>query len=482
MSTTAKLSAGERIRRLLDDNSFVEIGGLVTARSTDFNLSSRNTPADGVLTGYGVINGGLVYVYSQDASVLNGSMGEMHAKKIGKIYDLAMKVGAPVIGMIDCSGFRLQESTDALQAFGEIYRRQALASGVIPQITAIFGTCGGGLSLIPALTDFTFMAEDAKLFINSPNAIPGSSREKCDSSAAAYQSTVAGNVDAVGTEEEILLKIRSLLSFLPANCEEEAVSEPTDDMNRSCSGIENCDGDTSLLLSMIADHQNFFEIKSNFAREMATGFMKLNGMTVGAVANRRKVYDGDGNVVFESDAALTADGCDKAARLVRFCDAFGIPVVTFTQAEGFAAGLAEEKNAAAAAAKLACAFASATVPKINVVIGKTFGSAYNIMNSKTLGADMVYAWEKAQIGMMDPSLAVKIMYAQELEKAEDKQSLLSEKTEEFANLQSSARAAARRGYVDALILPEDTRKYVIGALEMLYSKRETIPEKKHSTV
>ncbi|MBE5921783.1 MAG: carboxyl transferase [Lachnospiraceae bacterium] len=482
MGTTAKLSASDRIQMLLDDNSFVEIGGLVTARSTDFNLSSKNTPADGVITGYGVIDGGLVYVYSQDASVLNGSMGEMHAKKICKIYELAMKVGAPVIGLVDCSGFRLQEATDALQAFGEIYKKQVTASGLIPQITAIFGTCGGGLSLIPALTDFTFMADNAKLFVNSPNAIPANDDTKCNSSAAVYQSEVTGNVDFTGTEEEVLLKMRQLVAMLPANCEEEACFEITDDMNRMCADIANCDGDTALALSMIADNHLFMEIKPGYAKEMVAGLMKLNGMTVGAVANRTKVYGAESEVVAEYEGALTADGCEKAAEFVNFCDAFNIPVVTLTDAVGFAAGLKEEKSVAKAAAKLTYAFAAASVPKVNVMIGKAYGSAYNVMNSKALGADMVYAWESAEIGMMDAELAVKIIYADEIEKAADKKSFIAEKTAEYQELQNGAVSAARRGYVDAMIAPESTRKYIIGALEMLYSKKEERPNKKHGTV
>ena len=273
MSTTSK--ASQRIEALLDANSFVEIGALVTARATDFDLKQNETPSDGVITGYGVIDNNLVYVYSQDASVLNGSVGEMHAKKIAKLYDLAMKTGAPVIGLIDSAGLRLQEATDALNAFGEIYMKQTLASGVIPQITAIFGNCGGGLGLFPTLTDFTFMEEKkAKLFVNSPNALDGNTTQKCDSASAKFQSEESGIVDVLADEATIIAQIRELVGFLPANCEDEgSFDECTDDLNRVNPEIANCVGDTAIALSILADDNNFFEVKGNYAKCMVTGFI-----------------------------------------------------------------------------------------------------------------------------------------------------------------------------------------------------------------
>ena len=475
-------AAGNRIEQLLDAGSFVEIGGAVTARTTDFNMQEKKTPADGVITGYGVIDGNLVYVYSQDASVLKGSIGEMHARKIANIYDMAMKMGAPVIGLVDCAGLRLQEATDALEAFGTLYLKQSLASGVIPQITAIFGTCGGGLSLVPALTDFTFMEEkNAKLFVNSPNAIPGNTVDKCDTASAKFQSEKTGLVDGVGTEEEILSEIRTLVSILPCNNEEDAsYTECSDDLNRACSEIENATEDTTedtaIALAEIADDHVFFETQKNHAKDMVTGFIRLNGMTVGAVANRSKVYDENAEVVEEFDGALSARGARKAARFVEFCDAFNIPVLTLTNVSGFAATMCAERSLAKAAAKLTYAFANATVPKVNVVIGKAFGSAYVTMNSKSLGADMVYAWPTAEIGMMEADLAAKIMYA------DADAETINEKAKEYAKLQSSPVSAARRGYVDTIIQPADTRKYVIGAFEMLFTKREESPMKKHGTV
>ncbi len=477
MSTTSSL-ASKRIESLLDENSFVEIGALVTARATDFNLKQTETPSDGVVTGYGVINGNLVYVYSQDASVLNGSVGEMHARKITNLYDLAMKTGAPVIGLIDSAGLRLQEATDALNAFGEIYLKQTLASGVIPQITAIFGSCGGGLALIPTLTDFTFMeSSKAKLFVNSPNALDGNNISKCDSSSAEFQSSEGGIVDVVADEAVIYAKVRELVSMLPANNEDDAAYEEcTDDLNRVCADLANCVGDTSIALSTIADNNVFFEVKENYAKDMVTGFVKLNGMTVGCVANRTEVYSAEGEVTDKYDAVLSVNGCEKAADFINFCDAFDIPVLSLTNVRGYEATVCAEKHIAKAVAKLTYAFANATVPKVNVVIGKALGSAYVAMNSKAIGADLTIAWPDAQIGSMDADLAAKIMY--EGQGAE----VIKEKAAEYAALQTSAAGAAKRGYVDQIIDAADTRKYVIGAFEMLFTKREDRPSKKHGTV
>ena len=478
MSNTAQSLASKRIASLLDENSFVEIGGMVTARSTDFNMQTKETPADGCVTGYGVIDGNLVYVYSQDAGVLNGSVGEMHAKKIANLYDLALKTGAPVIGLLDSAGLRLQEATDALNAFGEIYRKMTNASGVIPQITAIFGNCGGGLAMIPTLTDFTFMeAAKAKLFVNSPNAIAGNEVSKCDTASAKFQMEEVGIVDAVAEEAELMQQIRELVCLLPANNEDEAFDEECeDDLNRVCADLENAAGDPAIVLSNISDNAVFFETKKDYAKEMATGFIKLNGVTVGAVANRTVVYDEEGNKVEEFAAELTARGCLKAAEFVNFCDAFNIPVLTLTNVNGFKATMCSERNIAAAAAKLTYAFGNATVPKVNVITGKAFGNAYNVMNSKAIGCDMVYAWPKAEIGMMDATLAAKVMYG------DTDAATVKEKAAEYAALQNNVVSAARRGYVDTIIEAQDTRKYVIGAFEMLFTKRDDRPAKKHGTV
>lgn len=478
MGNTAQSLASRRIAALLDENSFVEIGGRVSARSTDFNMQQAETPTDGVITGYGVIDGNLVYVYSQDASVLGGTIGEMHAKKITAIYDMAMKMGAPVIGLVDCAGLRLQEATDALNGFGEIYMKQTLASGVVPQITAVLGTCGGGLAVSGALTDFVFMEnKKAKLFVNSPNALDGNEVSRCDTASAKFQSEETGAVDFTGTEDEVLAGIRQLVCMLPANNEDDAsYEECTDDLNRVCKDLANAAGDTSILLSNIADDSVFVETQADFAKEMVTGFIRLNGMTVGVVANRTEVYGEDGGKTAEFDAVLTTKGARKAAKLVKFCDAFEIPVVSFTNVKGFKADKHSERGIAKAAAELTYTFANATVPKVNVVIGAAYGSAYVAMNSKAIGADMTFAWPTAEIGMMDARSAAKIMYP------DADAAALNEKAAEYAELQSNVMSAAKRGYVDTIIEAEDTRKYVIGALEMLFTKREDRPAKKHGTV
>ncbi len=478
MSTTSTSLASQRIASLLDENSFVEIGALVTARATDFNMKQNETPADGVVTGYGVIDGNLVYVYSQDVSVLNGSVGEMHAKKIANLYDLALKTGAPVIGLIDSAGLRLQEAADALNGFGEIYLKQTMASGVIPQITAIFGTCGGGLAIIPTLTDFTFMeSSKAKLFVNAPNALDGNEISKCDTSSAVFQSEESGIADVVADEATIMTQIRQLVGLLPSNNEDDAsFEECTDDLNRASAELVNCVGDTSIALSTISDDSVFFEVKENYAKDMVTGFIKLNGVTVGAVANRTEVYSAEGEVTDKFDAVLSVNGCKKAADFITFCDAFEIPVLSLTNVKGFEATKCSEKGIAEAVAKLTYAFANATVPKVNVIIGKAYGSAYVAMNSKAIGADITMAWPTAEIGSMDAHLAAKIMYAGQ------GSDVIDEKAAEYATLQTSVAGAAKRGYVDQIIEAADTRKYVIGAFEMLFTKREDRPSKKHGTV
>ena len=476
MSSTSK--ASQRIAALLDDNSFVEIGGLVTARATDFNMKPGETPSDGCVTGYGVIGGKPVYVYSQDVSVMNGSVGEMHAKKIAGLYDLAMKTGSPVIGLVDSAGLRLQEATDALNAFGTIYMKQTLASGVIPQITAVMGSCGGGLALFPALTDFTFMEEkNAKLFVNAPNALDGNVITKCDSSSAAFQSGESGLVDVTADEAGVLAKIRELVAFLPANNGEGSdIIECTDDLNRVNPELENCAGDTSVALSILADNNDFFEVKADYAKDMVVGFLRLDGVTVGAVANRSEICDESGKVAEKLDAVLSVQGCEKAADFVSFCDAFDIPVLSLTNVKGYKADICSEKGIAKAAARLTYAFANATVPKVNVVVGKAFGTAGIAMNSKAVGADITMAWESAEIGTMESKLAAKIMY--EGQGAD----VIDEKAAEYEALQLSAAGAARRGYVDQIIKPADTRKYCIGAFEMLFTKSEDRPAKKHGTV
>jgi len=461
MSTTTQARA--RIESLLDANSFVEIGALVTARATDFNLKQVDTPSDGVVTGYGVIGGRLVYVYSQDATVLGGSVGEMHAKKIANLYDLAMKTGAPVIGLLDSAGLRLEEATDALNGFGEIYLKQAKASGVIPQITAVFGNCGGGLAIIPGITDFTFMeSKSAKLFVNSPNAFEGNTTAKCDTSAAAFQAEEAGTVDVAADEATIFDEIRNLVDMLPSNNAEVAVSDCEDDLNRATENIDNAD--VATMIAMIADNGVVFETKREYAKGITTALIRLNGATVGVVANN------------SDDKVICAKCARKAAEFVNFCDAFEIPVLSLTDVTGFKATMCNEKKLSDSVAKLVYAFASATVPKVNVVVGKAYGSAYVAMNSKAIGADITMAWPTAEIGCMDAKAAAKII-------ADGTDAATIDATaKDYAALQNNVTSAARRGYVDQIVQPADTRKYIIGAFEMLATKAEEAPAKKHGTV
>lgn len=459
-------SAGMRIKSLLDEGSFVEIGNLVTARNTDFNLQEKKAPSDGVITGYGTLNERLVYIYSQDASVLGGTMGEMHAKKIQNLYAMAMKMGAPIIGFIDCAGLRLQEALDALDAFGGLYLSQVKASGVIPQITAIFGTCGGGMAVVPALSDFTFMEVDSKLFVNAPHTLLDASYDESLASAA-YQNEVIGLVDGIGTQEEILEKIAQLVEVLPSNNKETREVDCEDDLNRKCD-FTNGMKDAHYVISVIADNNEFLELKPDHAKDMVVGFMRVNGNTVGVIANAQD--------------DLTSKGCLKAARFIKFCDAFNISVLSLTDVKGYKANKHQERKLAKAMAQLTKNFAMATVPKVNVIVGSAWGSAGVIMNSKSIGADLVMAWSGADIGLMDATSAVKIMYADEIKESDKAKDLIEKAAKEYKEAQSSAVAAAKRGYVDMIIEPEDTRKHVIAAFEMLYTKQVELQDKKHESV
>ncbi|MCI5934485.1 MAG: carboxyl transferase [Lachnospiraceae bacterium] len=477
MSNSKDNLAMKRIAGLVDENSFMEIGSLVTARSTDFDLANTDTPSDGVIIGHGLVDGNLVFVYSQDASVLGGTIGEMHAKKIAGLYDMAVKMGAPIVGLIDCAGIRLQESVDALEAFATLYAKQSMASGVVPQISAVFGNCGGGLSVVSALSDFTFAeAENAKIFVNSPNAIPENNTQKCDTASAEFQSTEAGTIDGVGTAEEILAQIRELITILPSNnAQAGCVDDCSDDLNRAALSVDTMKGDPRYVLSEISDDHIFVETKRAFAKDMVTGFIKLNGMTIGAVANATELYDAEGKKTEEFDAVLSARGCNKAADFISFCDAFEIPVVSLTNTTGFKACKCAEKNLPKALARMTAAFANATVPKVNVITGQALGSAYAMMNAKSLGADLVYAWPDAKIGMMDAKLAAGIMYP------DASADVIAEKAKAYDELQNDVKTAARRGYVDRIVAAADTRKYLIAAFEMLFTKNVEQPYKKHGS-
>jgi len=482
MSNTTK--ALSRIESILDDSSFVEIGALVTARNTDFNSQEKKAPSDGVITGFGAINGNPVYIYSQDASVLNGTIGEMHAKKIVNLINLAFKTGTPIIGLVDCAGIRLQEGQDALNSLGRIYTKMSECSGIIPMLTAIYGDCGGGLAVLAKLSDFTFMEEKkAKLFVNSPNALEGNYEEKLDTASAKFMSE-SGVVDFVGDEDYIANGIRNLISILPANYEEGQLVDISskDDLNRVCENALANVLDPSLVLKEISDDNLFIEVKKNYAKEMVVGFISIDGITVGAIANRSAIYNEKGEKEDEFSKALTVKGAKKAAGFVKFCNALEIPIVSLTNVAGFDSSVKAEEEMAEAVAKLTYEFASADVPKINIIVGDSYGSAYVAMNSKSVGADIVYAWNGVKVGTMDAGEAVKIIYADEIKESKDFNETLSKKRSEFEEKNNSALALAKRGYLDTIIEPEYTRQYLAAAIEMLYGKQELRPNKKHGTI
>lgn len=473
--SNAKNIARQRIESLFDANSFVEIGASITARSTDFNLGKVDAPSDGVITGYGLIEGKLVYVYSQDPEVLNGSIGEMHAKKIVRIIADAVKMGAPVIGCIDCSGIRLEEATDALNGFGEIYAAKAKASGVVLQMDIIFGNCGGGMAVASSLSDFTFMSTEGKFYVTSPDAVDDNKSEKCDTSAACYVGEMTDAIDMIASEAEIIAEARKLVAILPGNNEDEAVSDCVDDLNRKCDGINLFGKDKLSVIKTIADGNLFVEVKANYCKSMITGFMLVNGATVGVVAN---AYSSDD----KKNIVLCPMAAKKAASFIGFCDAFEIPLLTLAEINGYATSKKAEAKMAKAAAALTAAYAEATVPKVTFIVGDVYGSAAMMMNSKATGADMVYAWPELGFGMMDPKSAVKIIYAEDINASDDKIKFIDEKNAEYKKAFSSVESAAARGYVDMIVDPAETRKYVISAFEMLYSKRADISFKKHSTI
>lgn len=452
MDNQSTSSAMTRIQSLLDEFSFVEIGRLVEARSTDFNLAEKKAPSDGVVTGYGTIDGNLVYVYAQDAAVLGGSIGEMHARKIANIYSMAMKNQAPVIALVDCSGVRLEEANDSLFGLGRIYKKQTLASGQIPQITAIFGNCGGGLTVLAGLSDYVLMENTKALaYVNAPDAVVGN---KDDEIAKAAKREEFGLVDFDGTEDEIFAQIRKLVAVLPGNNEDGGVlDENTDDLNRAVLSFDTLDALEAV--KQLSDNGIFLETKKGFSKDVVTGFAQIGGETVAIVANKEQ--------------KLTWKGADKAARIVAFANAFDLPVVSIVDVTGYCNCECTEKHMPTAAAKLAYAYSNADVPVITVV-KNALGTAGLTFGAKALGADIVYAFNNSKIGVMDAEKAAKLVSDGDAE-AEKK----------FAE-ESTALAAAKRGYVDEIIAPEETRQRIAASLQMLGWKSVYRPDKKNGTV
>ena len=428
-------TAHKRIASILDEGSFVEIGAYVTARDAASD-PSEEAYGDGVVTGYGTIGGCLMYVYAQNPDYAGGSLGEMHAAKIAKIYDLAMDMGAPVLALLDCAGVRLSEGIDSLQSFGTLFRNQSRACGAVPQITVVYGNCGGGLAVSAAMSDFVFMAEGAKLFLTSPNAVKGNYEGKCDTAAAKFQSEKVGVCDAVGSEAEIAKEVKELVAMLPENyLDDFSATENADSLNRSVAGIDKAD--KAEMIRMIADDGKFFEVKKDYGKEVVAGLIRIGGNTVGVVAN--------------ADGKLGYLGARKAEKLISFCDSFGIPVLTLADVDGFWTCEENERNLSVRLAELIDAYSAASVPMVTVVTGHAYGTAGIAMGSKSLGTDVVYAWKSAKVGLMD-------------------ESLLKDIDESFDKSKNTALYSAKRGYVDDIIDPAETRQRVAAALEMLYTK------------
>lgn len=447
------------IENLLDEHSFVEFGKLITAKNTDFNGKEPKKESDGVITGHGLINDRLVFVYSQDIDVLGGSIGEMHAKKISDLYKMALKVGAPVIGFINSNGVRLYESMDAIEAIGGIIKQASVASGVIPQVLGVVGNCGGCLSVLASMNDYVVMLDDAKMFINSPDTISGNYTDKVDSSSSEFQFD-NGNVDVIANEDTMPILIRNYIDIVPNNNTDsnfDDVSE--DDLNRGISynGIDDVKG----FIEEIADDNIFVETKCGITN-VVCGFIKLAGQTIGVAANSEE----------DGKSYLNLSGTYKLTDFVNYCDAFSIPVLTITSIDGFYADFETEISMGNALSKLAFAFTSATVPKINLIVGKVMGSGYIFMNSKALGADMVYAYPDAKMAIMDEKKAAKIL----CNEGDD----VSEIARTYEETNTGIENGAKRGYIDRIIEPVDTRKYLIDGFEILYSKNSYYDIKKHN--
>jgi len=483
---SGKLTARERILSLLDEGSFVELDAFVTHRCSDFGMDCVEAPCEGVVTGYGTVDGRLTFVYAQDFTVIGGSLGEMHAKKICKVMDMAAKMGAPIIGMNDSGGARIQEGIDALAGFGEIFTRNTRNSGVIPQISVIMGPCAGGAVYSPAITDFVFMVDKtSQMFITGPQVIKAvtgedvTANELGGSSVHSSQSGVAHFTSA--TDAECIAQIKRLLSFLPSNNLESAPEAVvTDEINRLSETLttivpddNNKAYDVKLVIEQIVDSADFMEVMPDFAKNIVIGFARMNGQTVGIVANQPKVKAG----------ALDIDSSDKAARFIRFCDSFNIPLVTFTDVPGYFPGIEQKQGGIIRhGAKLLYAYCEATVPKINVIMRKAYGGAYIAMSSKHVGADFVMAWPTAEIAVMGPEGAANIIFKDDIRNSLNPMETRAEKIQEYKNRFASPYVAAARGFVDDVIEPDSTRPRIIAALEMLASKRDSLPAKKHGNL
>ena len=480
-----KLTARERIHFLLDEGSFEEIGMFVTHRSTNFGLDKTKFLGDGVVTGYGTIEGRTVYVFSQDFTVLGGSLAEAHAQKICRIMDLAMENGAPVIGLNDSGGARIQEGVVSLGGYADIFYKNTLASGVIPQLSAIMGPCAGGAVYSPALTDFIFMVENSSyMFVTGPNVVKTVTHEEVTSEelgGASTHSTKSG-VTHFTSENELscIQGLKTLMRYIPQNCEEESPQyayEPSDETRPSLNEIipqnPNQPYDIKEVISATLDKDTFFEVHKDYAENIVVGFGLLGGKSIGIVANQPAFLAG----VLDNKAS------EKAARFVRYCDCFNIPLLVFEDVPGFLPGTDQEWNGIIKnGAKLLYAFCEATVPRITVITRKAYGGAYDVMNSKHIGADMNYAWPSAEIAVMGAKGASEIIFKREISSAENPEAKWQEKEAEYAELFANPYNAAARGYVDEVIEPQHTREKLIKAFGMLKNKAVKLPKKKHGNI
>lgn len=480
-----KLTARERIQLLLDEGSFEELGKFVMHRCKDFGLDKEYYLGDGVVTGFGTVNGRLVYVFSQDFTVFGGSLSETHAEKIVKLMELAMKNGAPIIGLNDSGGARIQEGVVSLGGYADIFYRNTLASGVIPQISAIMGPCAGGAVYSPAITDFILMVENTSfMFVTGPNVVKTVTHEDVTSEelgGAITHSTKSGVTHfACANELECIQYIKKLLSYIPQNCEDEvprlpyaAGDESRPKLNEIIPSNPNQPYDMREVIDGIVDEGSFFEVHKNFAENIVVGFARLAGRSVGVVGNQPASLAG----VLDIDASV------KGARFVRFCDSFNIPLLVLEDVPGFLPGTDQEWNAIITnGAKLLYAFSEATVPRVTVITRKAYGGAYDVMNSKHIGADMNYAWPTAEIAVMGAKGAAEIIFKKDISEAADPQAKLNEKVDEYTRKFANPYRAAHRGYIDEVIYPDQTREKLIRAFQMLENKVATLPKKKHGNI
>ncbi len=481
-----KLTARERIHLFLDEGSFNEIGAFVTHRSTDFGMENQIVLGDGVVTGYGTVNGRLTYVFSQDFTVFGGSLSETFAEKICKVMDLAMKSGAPVIGLNDSGGARIQEGVVSLGGYADIFYRNTQSSGVIPQISAIMGPCAGGAVYSPAITDFIFMVEKTSyMFVTGPNVVKTVTHEEVSSEdlgGASVHSAKSGVAHfSSANEVECINGLKRLLSYVPQNCEEEAPRVPytphTDESRPQLKDIvpanANQPYDIREVIDGTVDEESFFEVHKDFAENIVVGFARLAGRSIGIVANQPAFLAG----------VLDIKSSQKAARFVRFCDCFNIPLLVFEDVPGFLPGTDQEWNAIITnGAKLLYAFSEATVPRVTVITRKAYGGAYDVMNSKHIGADMNFAWPTAEIAVMGAKGAAEIIFKKEIADAEDHEAQLKAKEAEYAEMFANPYRAAARGFIDEVILPEETRSRLIDAFKMLENKVVNLPRKKHGNI